>query len=162
MMVGIAYLREELRALPNWAKGLGLLVATLFLLSVVLAAAVAEDPGQAIEIIYKAGLIATGLIGFPLLVWAQITSHKQARAALGQLQAKEQGDLADRLERGARMLADADAALRAAGRATLKQIGLEPTGRFAVEAGEVLAAFIINRRSRRRLETSSATVPSMP
>jgi hypothetical protein len=39
-------LREELRALPNWAKGLGLLVATLFLLSVVLAAAVAKDAGQ--------------------------------------------------------------------------------------------------------------------
>jgi hypothetical protein len=95
-------------------------------------------------------------------VWAQITGHKQARAALGQLQAKEQGDLADRLERGARMLPDDDAALRAAGRATLKQVGLDPTGRFALEAGEVLAAFIVRPSRPSQVEMSSATGPSMP
>jgi hypothetical protein len=159
---------------PNWALGLCLSAAILWILSIVWAVSVeTETAGERIQIIYQVGLLSAGLIGLPLAVWRSVTAHKQAEAALGQLRATEAqlentsrqialaeaGVSADRLLKGAELIEHEKLAPRMAGVAILRDIAAAEGHQYQEEAIHLLCAFIRQKsRASREIFNSSGGI----
>lgn len=116
------------------------------------------------DIIRNYGLLALGMVGFPLAIWRSWIAYEQTQEAIEQgrrverqIRATEDNNLAILIEKCAVLLADEKSAKNRAGIALARHIGLSPTNAFVTESLDMLREYL-ERKGKEPLTSKTDVV----
>lgn len=146
-----AFLRnEELWLASAFVVGILVIGATTLAALVAVFSLSGADLNQRVDTIYKLALIGVGVVTFCTVTWRGLISTRQTNLQRQQIErlsrqieATEENNLAQLLQKGAELIAEkGKSAHVAAGLATLRAVAVAKNGMFAVEAMNLVADFI--------------------